>query len=122
MDENNPVETAVVFERLLIEAKNEQYDLRLFVTGMTRRSLEAIASVRALCENHLKGRYRLEVVDIYQQPTRARDDQVIAAPTLVRALPRPIRRLIGDLANEYRLLNGLEIQVRGPDVQVRDRT
>jgi len=85
------------------------YVLRLYVTGMTPRSTQALASIRSLCDEHLAGRYDLEVIDIYQHPQRAVDDQVIAAPTLVKQLPAPLRRLIGDLTDTDRVMIGLDL-------------
>lgn len=83
--------------------------LRLFVTGTTQRSTRAIENLRRVCEERLEGRYVLEVVDIYQQPEAARDNQVICAPTLIRLLPAPVRRIIGDLSNSERVLRGLDL-------------
>ena len=84
--------------------------LRLYVTGMTPRSARAVASVRAICEQHLHGRYDLEVVDIYQQPSMAQGEQIVAAPTLIKKLPLPLRRMIGDLSNTERVLVGLDLK------------
>ena len=86
------------------------YVLRLYVTGMTQRSLEAIASIKAICEEHLAGRYDLEVVDIYKHPALAAGEQIIAAPTLIRQLPAPLRRLVGDLSDKDRVLIGLDVR------------
>jgi circadian clock protein KaiB len=83
------------------------YVLRLFITGTTTRSSRAIANLRRVCEERLHGEYQLEVVDIYQQPAAAQQYQILAAPTLVKMLPLPLRRIIGDLANEERVLAGL---------------
>jgi circadian clock protein KaiB len=91
-------------------ARSERYVLRLFVTGMTRRSVSAIASIKAICEKHLRGRYDLEIIDIYQDPAAARDEQIVAAPTLVKKLPLPLRRLIGDLSDGGRVLLGLDLR------------
>jgi circadian clock protein KaiB len=85
------------------------YVLRLFITGTTPRSARAIANLRRVCEVHLKGQYDLEVVDIYQRPEAAKEYQIIAAPTLVRMLPLPLRKIIGDLADEDRVLAGLDL-------------
>jgi circadian clock protein KaiB len=85
----------------------EKYVLRLYVTGMTSRSLRAIATVRAVCDRHLAGRHELEIVDVYQQPGRISDDQIVAIPTLVKYQPAPLRRIIGDMSNRQRLLDGL---------------
>jgi circadian clock protein KaiB len=85
----------------------DQYVLRLYVTGMTSRSTRAINIVRAVCDEHLAGRYSLEIVDVYQQPARIREDQIIAIPTLVKCGPLPLRRIVGDMSNRDRLLLGL---------------
>jgi circadian clock protein KaiB len=95
----------------------EHYVLRLYVTGMTPRSAAAIATIRTLCAEHLEGRYELEVIDIYQHPTLARDEQIIAAPTLVKKLPPPLRRMIGNLSDAERVLMGLDLRRRN---DVRD--
>lgn len=97
-------------DRLLAESASEKYYLRLFVTGVTPRSTRAIANIREICEKYLKGRYRLEVVDIYQQPELAREEQIVAAPTLIKKFPLPLRRFIGDLSNEERILSGLNVE------------
>jgi circadian clock protein KaiB len=88
----------------------DRYVLRLYVTGMTARSTRAVENVRAICEEYLEGRYDLEVIDIYQQPTLAVGEQIIAAPTLIKKLPLPFRRVIGDLSNTDRVLLGLDIR------------
>jgi circadian clock protein KaiB len=87
-----------------------EYVLRLYVTGMTLRSTEAIATIKAICEEHLLGRYDLEVIDIYQHPQLAKDEQIIAAPTLIKKLPIPLRRFIGTLSDKERVLFGLDLQ------------
>ncbi len=91
----------------LMLAESAHYVLRLFITGTTSRSSRAIANLRRVCEERLHGEYVLEVVDIYQHPAAAQEHQIIAAPTLVKMLPLPLRRIIGDLANEERVLAGL---------------
>ena len=87
----------------------KRYVLRLYVTGSTPRSVRAIENMRRICEEHLAGRYDLEVVDIYQRPEAAREFQLIAAPTLVKLLPAPLRRIIGDLSDRDRVLHGLDL-------------
>jgi circadian clock protein KaiB len=89
---------------------SERYVLRLYVTGMTPRSTRAVENVRTICEEHLHGRYDLVVIDIYQQPTLAKGEQIVAAPTLVKKLPLPLRRVIGDLSNTDRVLLGLDLR------------
>jgi circadian clock protein KaiB len=90
--------------------KKAKYLLRLYVTGTTGRSVRAVQNVRRICEEHLKGLYDLEVVDIYKNLPLARGDQIIAAPTLIKRLPAPLRRLIGDMSDEQRVLVGLDIR------------
>jgi circadian clock protein KaiB len=91
------------------EAKIEKYLLRLYVTGQTFRSMRSIENVRGICEKHLKGRYDLEVIDIYQQPALAAEGQIIAAPTVIKSRPLPLRRLVGDFSNQSRVLAGLDL-------------
>ncbi|MEO6181999.1 MAG: circadian clock KaiB family protein [Verrucomicrobiota bacterium] len=88
----------------------EKYLLRLYISGITPRSTTAIERIKRICEEHLKGRYELEVIDIYQQPSLAKGEQIIAAPTLIRKLPLPLRRIIGDMSNEGRVLLGLDLR------------
>ncbi len=90
----------------------QRYVLRLFVSGATLRSTHAIANIREICDSELAGRYELEVIDIYQQPELATQDQVVAVPTLIRTLPAPIRRLIGDLSEKDKVLVGLNLRPR----------
>ena len=94
-------------------SNGEGYVLRLYVAGMTPRSIQAMETIKRVCEQHLHGRYSLEVIDIYQQPMVAKADQIIAAPTLIRMLPEPLRRLIGDMSDEQRVLVGLDLQPFG---------
>ncbi len=94
------------------DESEERYILRLYVAGMTSRSARAVENVRAFCEKHLEGRYDLQVIDVYQQPTLAKSEQLIAAPTLIKKLPLPLRRLIGDMSNEDRILVGLDLVPR----------
>src|ERR1700753_1957660 len=89
-----------------------RYILRLYVAGMTSRSTRAVENVRAFCEKHLEGRYDLQVIDVYQQPALAKTEQLSAAPTLIKKLPLPLRRLIGDMSNEERILVGLDLVPR----------
>jgi circadian clock protein KaiB len=87
-----------------------KYVLRLYVTGQTPRSLRSVESLQRLCEKHLPGRFSLEVVDIYQQPALAAEGQIIAAPTLIKALPLPLRRLVGDFSDVNRVVLGLDLK------------
>ncbi len=91
----------------------DNYVLRLFVTGTTPRSARAIQNIRAICEQELHGRYALEVIDIYQHPEYAKPEQVVVIPTVVKSLPLPVRRLIGDLSDHERVLVGLDISPQG---------
>ena len=86
-----------------------KYILRLYITGMTKRSARAIENLQTFCEKHLAGRYELQVIDVYQQPELARTEQILAVPTLIKKLPLPLRRLIGDMSDEERVLVGLDI-------------
>jgi circadian clock protein KaiB len=97
---------------VITERPNERYLLRLFITGMTPRCARALENLRAICDKHLEGRYELQVIDIYQQPEFASRDQIVAAPTLIKELPVPLRRIIGDMSNEERLLVGLDLELR----------
>ena len=97
------------FERQLASKRKKPYVLRLYVTGTTPQSVRAIANIKKLCEIHLKGRYELDVVDLYQQPQLAQGEQIIAAPTLVKKLPLPQRRIIGDMSMSERVLAGLDL-------------
>ena len=106
---------AAQFEALLRKtAEKEHYELKLYVTGTSARSGQAIANVRSLCEEYLAGRYDLEVIDIYQQPGVAATEQIIAAPTLIKKFPAPTRRMIGDLSNPDKILVGLNIVAKTP--------
>jgi circadian clock protein KaiB len=89
------------------------YDLRLYVAGQTPKSMVAFANLKQLCEMHLAGKYRIEVIDLMKKPQRAKDDQIFAIPTLVRRLPQPIRKIIGDLCDTQRTLLGLELSPEG---------
>ncbi len=88
----------------------EVWQLRLYVAGQTMKSLAAFDNLKRICEEHLEGRYRIEVIDLLENPTLARGDQILAIPTLVRRLPPPIKRIIGDLSNTERVLVGLDIR------------
>lgn len=94
------------------DGNSAQWNLRLYVAGQTPRSLTAFKNLKDICEEYLKGEYHIEVVDLMENPTLARGDQILAVPTLVRKLPQPIRKIIGDLSNTERVLVGLDIQPR----------
>lgn len=92
--------------------RTERWDLRLYVVGQTARSIAALANLQKLCEEHLAGRYEIEVIDLLKNPTLAADDQILAIPTLVRKLPTPVKQIIGDLSNQERVLVGLDLRQR----------
>jgi circadian clock protein KaiB len=98
------------FEQALAHSGKGRYVLRLYLTGATSRSARAVATVKGLCEQYLEGRYELEVVDLYQHPGRAKAAQIIAAPTLVKEFPLPLRRLIGDLSDPNQVLLALNLK------------
>ncbi len=99
------------FEKALAgKGPKEKYVLRLYITGLPRRSQEALRNIEQVCRERLGDNYALEVVDIYQQPTLAKGDQIIAVPTLIKKLPLPLRRIIGDLSNEQRVVLGLDFR------------
>jgi circadian clock protein KaiB len=101
------------FEKTLQKSGTEKYVLRLYAAGTTPRSVQAITNIKKICEEHLKGRYDLEVIDVYQQPTLAMGEQIIAAPTLIKKLPLPLRKFIGDMTNQERILVGLDLKKTG---------
>jgi len=101
------------YERALKKApKKAKYSLVLYVAGMTPRSTKAISNVRRICDEHLAGSYDLVVVDIYQQPKLAKGEQIVAAPTLIKKLPLPLRRIIGDMSDTDRFLVGIDLKTK----------
>ena len=92
---------------------DETFDLRLYVAGQTPKAIRAFANLRKICDEHLEGRYRIEVIDLLENPTLGQGDQILALPTLVRRLPTPIKKIIGDLSNTERVLVGLDLRERG---------
>jgi circadian clock protein KaiB len=100
--ESDPAETSLV----------KEWDLRLYVAGQTPKSITAFVNLKKICEEHLAGKYRIEVVDLVKNPQLAQGDQIVAIPTLVRKLPEPIRKIIGDLSNTDRVLVGLQLRPR----------
>lgn len=93
------------------------YTLRLYVAGQTKKSLVAFTNLKKICEEHLKGRYKIEVIDLLENPQLAKGDQILAIPTLVRRLPPPIKKIIGDLSNTERVLVGLDLLPNEEDAQ-----
>jgi len=96
-----------VLEQKASEREHARYVLTLYITGATPQSTSAILNIKRVCEEQLEGRYELEVVDIYQQPALAQSEQIVAAPTLIKKLPLPLRRLVGNMSNEEGVLAGL---------------
>jgi circadian clock protein KaiB len=95
---------------MMSDQAHAEFELRLYVAGQTPKSIAAIANLKRICEENLKGRYSIEVIDLMQNPHLARRDQIIAIPTLVRRLPEPLKKIIGDLSDEEKVLVGLEIE------------
>jgi circadian clock protein KaiB len=93
-------------------AAAERWDLRLYVAGQSPKSLAALTNLKRICDEHLAGRYSIEVIDLMKNPRLAKDDEIVAIPTLVRKLPEPLRRIIGDLSDEERALVGLQLRPR----------
>ena len=100
---------------LTAEKKGDKYILRLFVAGINPKSRRAIENLRELLEENLEGQYELEIIDIYQQPIFAKEGQIVAAPTLIKELPPPLRRFVGDLSNKEKLLLGLELKSKSDE-------
>ena len=105
--------TRSMAEETQAASTEEIWELRLYVAGQTPKSVAALANLRKYCEQHLQGRYKLEIIDLLVNPQLAEGDQILAIPTLVRKVPVPIRKIIGDLSNEERVLVGLDIRSRG---------
>jgi circadian clock protein KaiB len=101
--------TTTAFDQAISGLHKDKYVLRLFITGTTSKSVLALANLQKICEEYLEGRYELEVIDLYQNPGMAIDEQIIAAPTLIKKLPLPFRRIIGDMSDVEKVLMGLEV-------------
>lgn len=110
MKKKEKLTTTEKFEKLLVDEKKRTYVLRLYIAGNTAKSAEAVVNIKDICETHLKGRYKLEVIDIYQQASLARGEQIIAAPTLIKFLPLPLKRIIGNLSKTERVIFGLDLR------------
>jgi circadian clock protein KaiB len=106
--------SVAAFERASARSKLPKYVLQLFVAGATPMSVRALSTLREICEEHLHGRYELDVVDVYEQPRQAKADGIIAVPTLLKRLPGPLRRLVGDLSDRERVMTGLSLKPRHP--------
>ncbi len=98
------------FEKALLEQKGDRYVLKLYVAGMSTKSLQAIENLKRICEENLPGKYELDIIDIYQQPIIAKDGRILAAPTLIKELPPPLKKLVGSMSNAERVLVGLDIR------------
>jgi len=98
------------FDVTFADKSANKYILRLYITGTTSRSVLAISNLKRICEETLEGQYELEVIDLYQHPVLAKEEQIIAAPTLIKKLPLPFRRIIGDMSNEEKVLLGLDLR------------
>lgn len=109
--ENEQKNTILEFEEALKQRSKEKYVFRLFIAGLSPKSRHAVENIKSLCEAYLAGRYQLEVIDIYQQPLLAKDGQILAAPTLVKELPPPLRKIIGSLSDTDRVLVGLDLHI-----------
>jgi circadian clock protein KaiB len=92
--------------------EEKQWNLRLYIAGQTPKSVTALANLKRICEEHMDGQYHIEIIDLLENPQLARKDQIVAIPTLVRELPQPLRRIIGDLSNTQKVLVGLDLQPR----------
>ena len=103
-------DSATAFEQASLRSPEKHYTLRLYVAGSSPQSVRAIANVKNICEEYLHGRYELQVIDLYQQPQLAQGEQIIAAPTLIKKLPLPLRRIIGEMSNTERVLVGLDLR------------
>ena len=114
MASETELDATAEFEAALEARAGETYVLRLYIAGATPKSLRALTQIRQICDEHLHGRYELEVIDLYQQPTLAEGEQIIAAPTLIKKLPLPLRRIIGDMSQTERLWVGLDLQKKAP--------
>ena len=98
------------YERALAGRDEQVYVLRLYISGVSPKSVRALTNLKKFCEEHLAGRYELEVIDVYQQPTLAAGEQIVAVPTLIKRLPAPLRRLIGDMSDAERILVGIDLK------------
>jgi circadian clock protein KaiB len=98
------------FDMTIADKNVDKYILRLYITGTTSRSVLAISNLKKICEEYLEGKYELKVIDLYKNPLLAKEEQIIAAPTLIKKLPLPLRRIIGDMSNEEKVLLGLDLR------------
>src|SRR5689334_4935115 len=104
-----------IIEAASSDSGSQPYVLRLYIAGLTPRSQEAVRTITGICEEHLAGRYDLEVIDLYQNPVLAKGEQIIAAPTLIKKLPLPLRKIIGNMADEEKVLVGLDLRPKSDE-------
>lgn len=109
MEEKRIKESTEEFEQALKKIENQEYILRLYITGRTPKALRAIENIEKICKEHLEGRYELEVIDLVQHPELAESDQIVAIPTLIKRLPIPLRKYIGDMSSTENILVGLDL-------------
>ena len=109
------------FEKAILKREQSEFVLRLFVTGMTQKSTRAIANLKKVCEDYLDGRYELKVIDIYQQPNLARDEQIICTPTLIKQLPMPFRKLVGDMSDTEKVLVGIDLKLKNSSAEANKK-
>jgi circadian clock protein KaiB len=100
-------------ETIIVDADAKKWNLRLYVAGQTPKSIVALANLKRICDEHMNGQYRIEIIDLMENPQLAQRDQIVAIPTLVRELPSPLKRIIGDLSNTDRVLVGLDVVPQG---------
>jgi circadian clock protein KaiB len=112
MERNKEKTSTEEFEEAVLKRNRAKYLLRLYVTGMTPKSTQAIANVQKLCEKYLEGLYELDVIDIYQKPNLAKEEQIIATPTLIKKLPLPLRKLIGNMSDTEKFLVGIDLKTK----------
>ncbi|MFO7659162.1 MAG: circadian clock KaiB family protein [Bacteroidales bacterium] len=112
MKDKKPIEKSASedFDLTISKGYKDKYLLRLYITGTTNRSILAITNLQKICQEYLEGRYELEVIDLFKHPSLAKDEQIIAAPTLIKKLPLPFRRIIGDMSNKEKVLFGLDLR------------
>ena len=121
LDEQTPLSLQSIADQKSPEqSDSNEWNLRLYVAGQTPRSIAAFANLKKLCEEHLSGRYTIEIVDLLKHPQLAAGDQIVAIPTLVRKLPEPLRKIVGDLRDSERALVGLQIRPASPPDQTRE--
>jgi circadian clock protein KaiB len=109
---NSVDKTVMAFEKAVADKSKLHYVLHLYVTGMSPRSQDAIINVRELCEEYLTGRYELEVIDIQQHPLAASENQILAAPTLIKKIPPPLKKFVGDMSKTEKILTGLDLRIK----------